>query len=81
MLKTGKANETHGQNMLLYVEKEGWIIPHQHQIERKRAAPILLGSERLEGASHASSFFQAPAHSEGGLGANSIWYDRAAEMS
>lgn len=51
MLKTGKANKTHGPNM--YADKEGWIIPHHCQFERKRAAPILLGS-KLRGASQAS---------------------------
>lgn len=33
VLKTRKANKTHGPNM--YVDKEGWIIPHHCQLERK----------------------------------------------
>lgn len=33
MLKIGKANKTHGPN--IYVDKEGWAIPHCCQFERK----------------------------------------------
>ena len=54
MLKTQKANKTHGQNMSLYVDKEGRIIPSHCQFERKRTAPIVLGPELLQGVSQAS---------------------------